>query len=315
MSGNSVLLLHGLGSLNSNWENEWKSELSKGARVIVPQYPNPFPRDLRIVARWILDGIRSPTPSLSIVGHSMGGMIAIEVLKEALNRGIHVQCVVLVATAGQAMQHSVLTDAVSILDRDVQSNPPFDNPARTLQQLLDLTTSYPEVSRLAQSQAVQTFLDQSPESMRVGLEQLRAAVVWMSSSLTLTQGYPTSPTKPPRIVVVVPGLDDVFLLSPPNLVRTLRETLRPMEITDVIMLDNTSHHAEQIFTGSDAAEFILGCGSMSVLSRTRLALRFLALQIPGGFGALALAALFAAAVVLLLLQKRGRGTRFTPARG
>lgn len=299
-----MLLLHGLGSLSSNWENEWKSELAKRARVIVPQYPVPFPRDLRVVARSIVDGLDNGPSTLSIVGHSMGGMIAIEVLKEALERGKAVNCVVLVATTGKGNQHPVITEAVSILDKDARSNPTFSNPKRTLQQLVAFSKSYPEFSSLTQSQSVQAFLNKDPQSMQLGLEQLRAALVWMSSTPT-TPTTPTTPQQSPRIVVVVAGLDDV--LPPSQNLESVYNTLWPMQITDVIMLDDTPHHAEQVFTGSDAAEFILGCGSMSVLSRFRMALRFLALR----FSRSILIAAVVAVVVILLLQKKG-GTKFKP---
>ncbi len=293
-SSTSVLLLHGLGSLSSKWENEWKSELSKGARVIVPDYPVPFPRDLRQVARSIVDGLDS-TP-LSIVGHSLGGMVAIEVVKMALAMGKVVKCVVLVATTGKGHQHPLLTEMITILDGH------GTDPLRTTQRLLALSHLHPEFSSLAHSQSVRSFMEQDARSLESGLQQARAALVWMNSPAAHTSQV-VAGVAAPRIVVVAAGLDDI--LPPSQNVGRISDTLRPLEITDIVMLEDESHDAGQIFTGADAAEFVLGCGSMSTVSRIRLAARSVASRTPTQ--SIAVAAILV--VVLIVALRLAGGSR------
>jgi pimeloyl-ACP methyl ester carboxylesterase len=116
----AVLLLHGAAMDHSVWRYVSRALAHDGHAVIAPDLPGhglsggPALPDVPAMAAWaaaLLDALELGT--VSVVGHSMGSLIAVEL---AASRPERVAAVVLVATAGRMTVHPDLQDAADSSD-------------------------------------------------------------------------------------------------------------------------------------------------------------------------------------------------------
>ena len=146
--GEAVILLHGLGETGATWD-EVVPRLSESLRVIVPDLRgcgasthDDVPYTLDRAARDVLAVARAAgAPRFCVVGHSLGGVIAQELLTR---HGDHVDAAVLVSTSSRVGRRATdmwLRVAAIVEARGVATS--FDAHARAFSD--DFATRRPDV--------------------------------------------------------------------------------------------------------------------------------------------------------------------------
>lgn len=287
-----VVLFHGLtlqSTARTPWETEWvNAMIEEDVAVLSVRNPSPFPRDLRSVARLavahIVSEYASKGSSMTFVGHSLGGMIAMEAAALVMAGSAHLAsslvCVVLVATAGKQGDAPQMVEALQILDDFASAVPNSHDAYRTMIRLRDWGLTKPDLRKFITSPLALAAMDQAVDHARV-LLQLRAALAWMVADDDDGE-YPSSPANQlraahPKFTIIAAGLDSVLPAKENS--RTIISWLRRRGVPDsrqeYILLNNSDHSVHDVFTGKDGAEYVLRCGGLSLLSRLKIGLRIL----------------------------------------
>jgi pimeloyl-ACP methyl ester carboxylesterase len=297
-SSRLVVLFHGLtlqSAARTPWETEWvNAMIEEDVAVLSVRNPSPFPRDLRSVARLavahIVSEYASTGCSMTFVGHSLGGMIAMEaaalMMAESAHMASSLVCVVLVATAGKqgrTISSPQMVEALQILDDFASTVPNSHDAYRTMIRLRDWGLTKPNLHKFITSPMVLAATKSAHREMTGILLQLRAALAWMvddddgENSSSPARHQLRAAHQPPKFTIIAAGLDSVLPAKENS--RTIISWLRRRGVPDsrqeYILLNNSDHSVHDVFTGKDGAEYVLRCGGLSLLSRLKIGLRIL----------------------------------------
>ncbi len=310
------VLFHGVSgrrsSSGSKWETDWSNAMleDESSAIVKLVYPTPFPKDLRVVARQTVDGILEmydKTLPLTFVGHSMGGMIAMEALVMGLESGMKIECVALVATAGKATPSDViypdLKEGFEILDTLA------DSPTLNVRGAFDTMEAWardrPLLQKFINSEVVRSFVDTGTED---SLLQIRTTIGWMLDG-DLETGAAEQQVTPddsslPKVAIIAAGLDSV-LPAKDNVSSIMSFVKSKTAISDsnieFIMLTSSDHSMGEVFTGKDGAEYVKRCGDLSLPTKLRIGTRLMMSDPVHRYIALTLTVLILVSLVILVI--------------
>lgn len=273
-SSRVVVLFHGMvwGDAALIWETEWVNSLiAQNVSVLKIQNPYPFPRDLREVAAASVAFILSeyPNSTLTFVGHSLGGMIAMEAAAMMMKKEEgNLACVVLVASAGKqnGKFKDVCARALEILDEMVPHE-----AHRTLDRLVTWGRTQPTLQQFMSSPMVKNIIREKHDTSKI-LFQIRAALAWMVETrpvlAEISRHFP-------KFTIISAGLDSILPAKENS--QTIMDWLAshgvPKNRQEFILLESSDHSMADVFTGKDGAEYVLRCGDLALTSKLRIGMR------------------------------------------